>query len=181
MGRPSAADRPARLGGAGHSLDHRSRAVTGGRPSGRHQWCRPLETRITLLSRQTSNGKGPNLTGFATAHQLLDERTRVIEVEGELDLARAPDLKWILLDALEAGATQLVLDFSRVTFIDSTAIGALIGVTRSLEDGARLAIASLQPQALKIFEVSGMGDIFATFATVDDALAYVRGQAARAS
>jgi anti-sigma B factor antagonist len=104
----------------------------------------------------------------------------VIEIEGELDLARAPDLKWILLDALEAGATQLVLDLSRVTFIDSTAIGVLIGVSRSLEVGSRLAITSLQPQVMRIFEVSGMGDVFAIFARVDDALAHVRGQAARA-
>jgi anti-sigma B factor antagonist len=133
-----------------------------------------------LSHGETSNGKGPNLTGFATAHQLLDERTRVIEIEGELDLARAPDLKWILLDALEAGATQLVLDLSRVTFIDSTAIGVLIGVNRSLEVGSRLAIASLQPQVMRIFEVSGMGDVFAIFAKVDDALAHVRGQVARA-
>jgi anti-sigma B factor antagonist len=134
-----------------------------------------------MLSRgETSNGKGPNLTGFETAHQLLDERTRVIEVEGELDLARAPHLKWVLLDALDAGATQLVLDLSRVTFIDSTAIGVLIGVNRSLEVGSRLAIASLQPQVMRIFEVSGMGDVFAIFAKVDDALAHVRGQAARA-
>ncbi len=134
-----------------------------------------------MLSRdQTSNGKGQALTGFETAHQLLDERTRVIEVEGELDLARAPHLKWILLDALEAGVTQLVLDLSRVTFLDSTAIGVLIGVNRSLDVGARLAIASLQPQVLRIFAVSGMDDVFAIFATVEDGLAYVRGQAAHA-
>ncbi len=102
-------------------------------------------------------------------------------VEGELDLFTAPSLKKVLLDALHEGADRLVLDFSSVTFIDSTTLGVLVGVTRELADGARLAIVCTRPNVRKIFEFSGLDGTFAIFATLDEALAHARGDEACAS
>jgi anti-sigma B factor antagonist len=134
-----------------------------------------------MLSRaETSNRREPNPPAFGVVHRQLDERTCVIAVEGELDLAGAPRLKWMLIEALEAGCSQLVVDLSRTTFMDSTALGVLIGVNRSLDVGTRLAIACAQGHVVRIFEISGMDGTFAIFETVDDALADLRGQAARA-
>jgi anti-sigma B factor antagonist len=129
---------------------------------------------------ETSSRAQPNPTAFGITECLLDERTCVIAVEGELDLAGAPRLKWMLIDVLERGCNQLVVDLTRVTFMDSTAIGVLVGVNRSLDVGAQLAIACAHATVLKIFELSGMGGVFAIFATVEEALACVRGEAARA-
>ncbi|HEY7961956.1 MAG TPA: STAS domain-containing protein [Solirubrobacteraceae bacterium] len=108
-----------------------------------------------------------------------DRRTSVISVEGELDLSTAPRLKWMLIDALEAGASQLVVDFSRVVFLDSTALGVLVGVTRSLDAQARLAIVCARPNVLEIFEFAGMEGVFAIFPTLDEALAHAQGRPAR--
>ncbi len=99
-------------------------------------------------------------------------------MEGELDLATAPRLKWMLVDTLEAGRTRLVVDLSSVTFLDSTALGVLVGVKRRLDPDARLAIVCAQPAVLKIFEFAGMDGAFEIFPTQDDALAYTRGHAA---
>src|SRR5205085_2727839 len=63
----------------------------------------------------------PRIT-FATSQRQLDERTRVLGVEGELDLASAPNLKWALADALSGATNQLVVDLSSVRFIDSTGL-----------------------------------------------------------
>lgn len=111
---------------------------------------------------------------FGIIRHALDERTSLIAVEGELDLSTAPELKWALVDALNAGHSQLVLDLSRSTFMDSTALGVLIGVNRSLHVGARLAIACPQASVLSIFELSGMDGAFAIFPTLGDALAYIQ-------
>jgi anti-sigma B factor antagonist len=117
---------------------------------------------------------------FSIAKHDLDSHTSVVAVTGELDLSSAPTLKWTLVDLLEASCNQLVVDLSLVTFMDSTALGVLIGVNRSLDVGARLAIVSENTNVLRIFELSGLDGAFAIFATVDEALSYVRSGAAPA-
>ena len=116
---------------------------------------------------------------FAIIERRPDERTALISCEGELDLATAPQLKWRLVDALEAGLVGIVIDLADVTFMDSTALGVLVGVRRSLDVGARLAVVCTHPAVLNIFQVSGLDGAFEIFATRDEALAYVRGEGPR--
>jgi anti-sigma B factor antagonist len=111
---------------------------------------------------------------FGIIRHELDDRTSLISVEGELDLSSAPQLKWTLLDSLDSGRDQLVLDLSLSTFMDSTALGVLIGVNRSLDIGGRMAIACPRTDVLHIFELSGMDSAFAIFATLGEALAYIQ-------
>jgi len=136
-----------------------------------------------MLSRiDTSDDRSQSgTTGFGISQRDLDEHTSVIAVEGELDLSTAPRLKWMLVDSLEAGHGRLIVDLSLATFMDSTALGVLVGVNRSLNTGARLALVCTRPNVLKIFELSGMDGSFAIFPTLDEAFAYARGNAARAS
>ena len=115
---------------------------------------------------------------LATASHEVDERTVVIAVEGELDLAAAPHLKWALVDQFGAGRSQLVLDLSAVTFMDSTALGVLIGIDRNLSHGERLAIACPQPDVAKIFELTGLYAALKIFDELGDAVAYVQGKVA---
>jgi anti-sigma B factor antagonist len=115
---------------------------------------------------------------FAISQRDLDPLTSVVAVEGELDLSSAPNLKWTLIDLLDAGRTRLVVDLSRTTFMDSTALGVLIGVNRSLDIGSRLAIVCAQPKVLNIFEFAGLDGILAIFPTLGEALAHVGVSAA---
>lgn len=114
-------------------------------------------------------------TAFGISQRAIDGRTSVISVEGELDLSSAPQLKWILIDAIEEGRSGLVVDLSGATFMDSTALGVLVGVNRSLDEQTRLAIVCDEPNVLRIFELSGMDGAFAIFAELEQALTYTRG------
>jgi anti-sigma B factor antagonist len=87
----------------------------------------------------------------------------------------------MLVDALEGGHSLLLVDLSLATFIDSTALGVLVAIKRTLDDDARLAIVCVRPNVLKIFEFAGMDGAFAIFPTLEEALAYVQGREARAS
>jgi anti-sigma B factor antagonist len=134
-----------------------------------------------MLSRvNTSNHQHPSSIAFGISKSEPDERTSVVSVEGELDLSTAPRLKWMLVDSLEAGHSQLVVDLSLATFMDSTALGVLVGVKRRLDEDARLAIVCVRPNVLKIFEFAGMDGAFAIFPILDEALAYARRRGARA-
>lgn len=111
---------------------------------------------------------------FDVSESLLDEETAVIAVQGELDLATAPRLKWPLVDALDAGRRRLVVDLAGVSFMDSTALGVLIGVRRSLRPEARMAIVCTHPDVLRIFEISGLDLAFEIVSTRQAALSFVR-------
>lgn len=122
----------------------------------------------------------PHPTEFAIVGRRLDERTSVIAVEGELDLATAPRLKSMLIDSLESGHGRCVVDLSLVTFMDSTALGVLLGVNRKLDPDAQLAIVCARERVLQIFEFSGTDGMFAIYPTLDEALADIRRQLAQA-
>lgn len=141
-----------------------------------------------MLSRaKTPNHPRPGSTGFAIS---LSEphagastdggTTSVVSVEGELDLATSPRLKWALLDALDAGHTRLVVDLSLVSFIDSTALGVLVAVNRRLEGDRPLAIVCERPNVLQVFEFAGVDGAFAIFPTLAEALVPATGRDSRA-
>lgn len=83
-----------------------------------------------------------------------------VEVRGELDLATSPQLG----DALErelADGRSVVVDLSRVTFIDSTALNTLVGALHSCgANGGSLAVsASLPAQVSRVFELTGLDSV----------------------
>ena len=117
---------------------------------------------------------------FAITQRELEGATTLVTVEGELDLASAQSLKWALTDIIKAGVSQIVVDLSPVTFIDSTALGVLVGVHRSLGSDARLALAGADADVLNIFELTGLDSTFDMFPTLDGAIAWVRGSEAAA-
>lgn len=133
-----------------------------------------------MLKRSDTSASHVSLRPFAIYKRELDERTSVVSVEGELDLSTAPRLKWMLLDSLESEGAQVVADLSLVDFMDSTALGVLVGVQRKLAADARLAIVCITEKVLQIFEFSGIDSAFAIFPTLEDALAHVRSQTAQA-
>jgi anti-sigma B factor antagonist len=113
-------------------------------------------------------------SGLRIDQRALDARTVVLQIAGDLELASAPDLRRSLHRLLDDGYCQLVLDLLRVGFMDSTALGVLIGLQRKLGDGQRLAIAGPSPEVLRTFELSGLA-AFRIFPTSEAAVAYVRG------
>lgn len=130
----------------------------------------PAEPSISLQSDSFGIAQ-PGPRTFGIWRQELNDRTSVITVEGELDLSTAPRLKWMLLDALEAEHTRVVVDLARTTFMDSTALGVLVTAKRSLTDDMALAIVCPQGDVLQIFEFAGMDGAFAIFPALDEALA----------
>ncbi len=124
----------------------------------------------------TSGAWPPSPPACAVSRRALDGRITVVTAAGELDLSSAPELKWALAGALDEEGRQVVLDLSSVTFLDSTALGVLVGVQRRLSRGTHLAIVCADANLLGIFELSGLLSLFELFSTLELAL-----QAARAN
>lgn len=132
-----------------------------------------------LPTSDTSTASKPFTGAFGVIQSQPDERTSIAAFEGELDLERAPSLKWALVDSLDAGCKQLVVDLTQVRFMDSTALSVLVGVNKGLDADTRMAIVCANANVLKIFELSGMDGTFAIFPTLEQALVHVRGHTTR--
>ena len=109
---------------------------------------------------------------FALSEEALGDGRHVVAVRGEIDLFTAPELKKTLQEAIESGATRVVVDLSETTFLDSTALGVLIGAVKRLRqrDGT-LVIVNTDANIQKTFEITGLDQIFTILPTRDDAIA----------
>ena len=117
----------------------------------------------------------PRVTSqVSLSDEAVDADTQLLRARGELDLYAAPELKRRLASAIDAGKTHIVVDLTDASFMDSTALGVLLGALKRLRvrDGA-LAVASEQPTILRILEVTGMNQVLDLHKTADDALAAV--------
>jgi anti-sigma B factor antagonist len=65
-------------------------------------------------------------TFYLLADDEIVDQAAVITIAGELDYAASPQLRDRMLAQIATGRRRLLLDFSEVTFIDSTAIGVIV-------------------------------------------------------
>ncbi|MGF1498833.1 MAG: STAS domain-containing protein [Elainellaceae cyanobacterium] len=69
-------------------------------------------------------------------------------------------------ESLEYGAEALLIDMSRVSFMDSRGLGALIIThNRVTKQGGRLGICSLSGQARMLLELTNLGETFEIYGT----------------
>ncbi len=109
---------------------------------------------------------------FALTQERLDGDRAVIAVQGEIDLFTAPEFKAALANVIDDGITRIVVDLTATGFLDSTALGVLIGAIKRLRthDG-RLTIVNVDQSIAKTFEITGLDQIFTLCATRDEAVA----------
>lgn len=95
----------------------------------------------------------------------------VIEVGGEIDVYTAPKLRESLVNAVESGHQQLIVDVEKVDFLDSTGLGVLVGALKRVRaEGGSLDIVCTHERLLKIFEITGLDKVFGLHTSVDDAI-----------
>lgn len=84
----------------------------------------------------------------------------VVEVTGELDVYTAPALEDALGDLVDARRTDIVVDLSNVTFMDSTGLGLLIKALKwTREHDGTLRIVANSEKILKVFRVTGLDTV----------------------
>lgn len=109
---------------------------------------------------------------FSIQSEEVPDDAAVIAVAGELDLYSAPQLKEALLAALDNGAAKVVVDMTGVNFIDSSALGVLIGAVKRLHSReGKLVLVSVDENVNWIFQITGLNSVFDIFPTRDEALA----------
>ncbi|MBO3088355.1 STAS domain-containing protein [Cellulomonas dongxiuzhuiae] len=96
----------------------------------------------------------------------------VVRVAGEVDVASADRLRERIALLLSGGRTDLVVDLTAVTFMDSTGLGLLVGTLKRVRiAGGRLDLVVDSERLLKVFRITGLTQVFTIHGTLDAALA----------
>ena len=95
----------------------------------------------------------------------------VVGLGGRLDMLAAVDVKQKLAAVVADGSHRLVIDLEKVSFVDSSGLGALIsGLKAARVAGGDLRLARPDKQVRYILEVSTLDRVLRPYATVEEAL-----------
>jgi anti-sigma B factor antagonist len=111
----------------------------------------------------------PNLDGAGAppSLRLLESRAGdrlVLSAQGEIDIVSVPALRAALKGAAGSGAAEVWLDLSRVEFMDSTGMTALVEAHEWLHD-SRFAVICPDGPVRRVMAVSGVDRILTIHAS----------------
>jgi anti-sigma B factor antagonist len=97
----------------------------------------------------------------------------VLVAGGEIDYEASPQLRRSMFERITPSTRRLVLDLSLARFIDSTAIGVLVGASTRLHEvsGGSLAVVCTDENVLRIFEIAGIDTMLTLYGSRDEAFA----------
>ncbi|MBF9061070.1 STAS domain-containing protein [Rhodobacterales bacterium HKCCSP123] len=91
--------------------------------------------------------------------------------ESRIDASVAIQFKDRFRDLTEQGTGNVILDLSRVEFLDSSGLGAVVAARKLLGEGRLLELAGLTPAVDKVMTLTRMSTVFPIHADVAAALA----------
>lgn len=108
-------------------------------------------------------------TDLARFEDSVFEEWPVLTMAGELDVSTGAAMTRAIARHL-ANSDRLIIDLRGVTFVDSRALAVLIRTSQQTEAGA-LRLVTSSPRLLKLFELSGVSELFEVFESVEAAVA----------
>jgi len=94
---------------------------------------------------------------------------RVIKpLEDRIDAAVAIQFKDRMRALTDTGPALVLLDLSRVGFLDSSGLGAVVAAFKQAGPERRLELAGLTPTVEKVFKLTRMDSVFTIHRSADD-------------
>ncbi|MDO7786438.1 anti-sigma F factor antagonist [Desulforamulus aquiferis] len=99
----------------------------------------------------------------------------LVRLSGDLDLGVADKLRITLDEHLNTKKIKyLIMNLSRVTFVDSSGLGVILGRYKKLTPfGGKVILVGAQPQVKRILELSGLMQIMESYLDEANALAKI--------
>ena len=79
-----------------------------------------------------------------------------LRVRGEIDLANPARLRELLDEAIDGGATRIVVDCRELEFLDSSGIGVLAAARKRLGPDGALVLDSPPAHVRKVLDITGV-------------------------
>lgn len=114
--------------------------------------------------------------GAMKIKKIMQGATPVLEIEGSLSAEVVFQFEKEV-DRHIADKTSLVLDFSKVTFVDSAALGSLLRcVSLFRKQGRLLLISGVNDHILSVFRLTGFTDKIQLYDTPQRAIEFLQGE-----
>lgn len=102
--------------------------------------------------------------------------TAVLSLAGEVDVANAGQVRDAALTLVTTGTKNLIVDLNATEYMDSTGLGTLVGLLKRMrESGGDVVIAVTRPRVKRLFEITGLTQVFRIYDDAAAALKEVRG------
>jgi anti-sigma B factor antagonist len=104
-----------------------------------------------------------------------EEALRILSVMGtRIDAAAAIEFKNAVREQTDGIENTVVLDLSRVEFIDSSGLGAIVATMKHIGQDRELALAGLTPAVQRVFQLTRMDSVFNVFPTLEGAVSALK-------
>lgn len=101
----------------------------------------------------------------------LESGAAVIELEGEADLAAAPEFESAVREQMNKNPQLLVVDFAKVTFVNTPIWAVVVEYYQhATKNDLKFALSGLQGRVEASFNIVRLGEFIQHFPTVDDAV-----------
>ena len=91
----------------------------------------------------------------------VDEHTAIVTFNGEMDVYTTPRAKEAMLDLLAQGYYHLVVNLQGTNYLDSTALGVLVGTLKRVrEHGGDLRLVAPTPRVRRLLEITRLINVF---------------------
>lgn len=98
-----------------------------------------------------------------------DSLTVVVLEESRLDASIAPEFKQQMEQIINGDNTQLILDISQLNFMDSSSLGAMVGVLKTLGNHGKMVVVGASGVVLDLFKLTRMDKVFTLEETLEAA------------
>ncbi len=100
------------------------------------------------------------------------DQVAVVELQGEVDIYSSRRFEEVLSRGISDGPPRVIIDFAKVTFIDSTALGVMVSGLRSIKArGGTMDIVCPEEAIRGIFETTRLNEVLGIYLSRAEALA----------
>jgi anti-anti-sigma factor len=113
------------------------------------------------VDRSQGTAKYRARPGLACTERTLADGSAVIELHGDFDLATAATIKSRLMTLVHTSTHPVVVDMSRLTFLDSVGIAVLVHAWREADmRGVPFGLAAVPAQAQCVLDITRTAALF---------------------
>ena len=96
-----------------------------------------------------------------THHFDMSKNTWNVSLSGEIDIFNSADMKAELLKLLDEKNAHLVIECSKLEYIDSTALGVLVAILKNVKlYSGEMRLINVRPNLLKLFKITNLDKVF---------------------